>query len=402
MLRSLPPAGNPILVSDLFDVIRHLHTSKPVAEDLENEISTLFNDSYCFLFSTGRGGMTVLLRSFKTQCKSGQRTNVVVPSYTCYSVAASIVAAGLNVLVCDIDKTTLSYDRDQLQSIDYDSVLAIVSANLYGFPNDLEYLENIATREGVYMIDDAAQSLGATLGARKVGTFGHAGLFSLDKGKVITSINGGVVITKDEELADILRAEYSALSGISRIDRIKNYIKLITYAAFLHPRVYWLPNSIPLTGLGDTVYDERIELAKYQVEVAAVARNQLGRLEKTNKGRRSVAQYYREKLKNTPNVRSIDVAPDATPAYLRYPIRITDQNIRRRFLESSKYLGTSRSYPASIAAIPQLKGRIKVQNDVYECGRTVAEQIVTLPTHAYVTKPDVEQLCHLLEKCTMP
>ena len=156
MLRSLPPAGNPIIVSDITDVIRHFYASKSVAEDLGNTISTLFNDSHCFLFSTSRGAMTILLRSLKAQCKSGRRTNVVVPSYTCYSVAASIIAAGLNILVCDIDKSTLSYDRDLLRSIDFDSVLAVVGANLYGIPNDLEYLEEIADKKGIYILDDAA------------------------------------------------------------------------------------------------------------------------------------------------------------------------------------------------------------------------------------------------------
>ena len=114
------------------------------------------------------------------------------------------------MLVCDIDKETLSYDREQLESIDFDNVLAIVSSSLYGLPNDLSGLEELAQAKGVYLIDDAAQCLGATVRGRPVGGFGDAGILSFDKGKVITSLNGGAIVTSDPSLTQRIESEYPA------------------------------------------------------------------------------------------------------------------------------------------------------------------------------------------------
>ena len=82
-------------------------------------------------------------------------------------------------------------DPAALERCDFSRVLAVVTANLYGIPNALPDLERIARERGVYLLDDAAQSLGARLGGRAVGTFGDAGLYSFDKGKIICTIQGG-------------------------------------------------------------------------------------------------------------------------------------------------------------------------------------------------------------------
>lgn len=396
MPRSIPPAGNPIMLRELSAVARCIFSPTPAAAAFKRQIAALTDVPEVFLLSTGRAAMSFLLRTLRQQCQESDRTRVVVPSYTCYSVAASIVAAGLEVMVCDIDEATLSYDLSQLESIDHTRILAVVSANLYGIPDELDQLESITAANGVFLIDDAAQSLGATLGNRQVGTFGDAGLFSLDKGKNITSINGGVLVTGNSQLAENLGTAFQKLPELHFNARLANYVKLVAYAVFLHPHTYWIPKSIPVLGLGRTPYDEEIEESTYHAQLSPIAIGQLSRLEMTNDFRRTVAKRYEEKLRGLPGVRLVDVGPDATPVYLRYPIRIVDPEARREFLIRSQELGTSASYPASIAAIPQLRDRIVVHNDKYDAGKAVAGQIVTLPTHGYVEEGDIESICNLL------
>jgi len=396
MLRSLPPAGSPILANELSRAFQSIFSSRFTRAELEIQFSQFFDGRNAFLFSTGRGAMTFALRCLNSYQPDRKRNTVIVPSYTCYSVAASILAAGLNVLVCDIDKKTLSFDEEQLESIDYTSVLAIVSANLYGLPNNLEHLEKIASREGIYLLDDAAQSLGATISRRKAGTFGHLGLFSLDKGKTITSMNGGILITDNKDLASILKREYLKLPELSRTECTKNYAKLLVYFLFLRPNLYWIPQSIPLLGLGSTVYDEEIDVALYQSGIATIARNQLNRLDLINKSRQIIARNYQSSIVNTSLIKTFDLLPTSKPVYLRYPIRILDSKLRESFLHKSRDLGTSRSYPKSIASLPQLRDRISIHNNYCESGIAVADQIVTLPTHSYVLQSDVERLAVLI------
>src|SRR5690606_13714195 len=107
---------------------------------------------------------------------------------------ASIVRAGLRPRLCDVDPATMGMSPEALERADFSRVLAIVSANLYGLPNALPAIERITRERGVFMLDDAAQALGARIAGRAVGSFGDAGLYSFDKGKIICTIQGGAIV----------------------------------------------------------------------------------------------------------------------------------------------------------------------------------------------------------------
>jgi dTDP-4-amino-4,6-dideoxygalactose transaminase len=98
-------------------------------------------------------------------------------------------------------------------------------------------------------------------------------------------------------------------------------------------------------------------------------------------------------LATLPVVERIESLPASEPVYLRYPIRILDPDLRRHFLATNKKLGCSISYPSSIADIPEIRDQVTLQNGTCEAGRHVASQIVTLPTHAYVTDDDISLIC---------
>ena len=322
-----------------------------------------------------------------------RRDLVVVPSYTCYSVAASVLKAGLRLLICDINEKTLSYDQEQLESIDYQHVLAIVSSNLYGLPNNLPKLEALARNNGVYLIDDAAQSLGATVEGRPVGSFGDAGILSLDKGKVITSINGGIIVTSNPSIARRINAEYQRIRKQTVAGRSIELIKLTAYFLLLHPVAYWLPAKMPFLGLGKTRYDENYAIERYFESLAPLAIAQLSRMEELNNHRRRCASKYSAHIPKTDLLGMTPELTNSVPIYLRFPLRIEDASIRQTFLQDFRQFGCSVSYPTAIADIPQIRQRVHVHNNLYESGQAVAAQLVTLPTHSFVRDSDIEQIC---------
>ena len=224
LLRTLPPSGSRIYFRDLVECVAQLRKRPEIR--LESIIAKSIPGSRVFLFGTGRGAMSFLLRCLALEKVRSSRRRVVIPSYTCYSVVSSVLKAGLEPLVCDIDPTTLCYDDGQLESLDFDKVLAIVSANLYGLPDNLARLEALASKNGAYLIDDAAQSYGATAAGRPVGGFGDAGILSFDKGKVVTSINGGAIVVSNEKLAHRVAAEYSGVTRQSLPHRLVELLKL--------------------------------------------------------------------------------------------------------------------------------------------------------------------------------
>ncbi len=391
MIRTLAPSGSPIRLRDLLSCVSHAGADS--SETLRRSIRETLGVRHAFLFANGRGAMVLLLQSLLEASEQSKRKTVILPSFTCYSVAASAIVAGLNVRICDVDESTLSYSEEQLLSVDFDDVLAIVSTSLYGIPTDLRRLEAIARDNGVFLVDDAAQSLGAMVGDRPVGTFGDAGLLSFDKGKVITSINGGVLVTNDDEIAARIHARYSRTPKLSLSSRIGELVKLHAYTFLLHPLLYTIPSNLPGLGLGRTVYDENVPVKRYFEKLSPIVGSQLQRLDSINEHRRLAAGRYEKRLANSGGLASITSRASDRPIYLRYALRIMDQDTRSRFLRSFNSYGCSISYPSALPDVPELAGRIEIQNQHVVGGRLIASQLVTLPTHAYVRPQDIDTIC---------
>ena len=179
--------------------------------------------------------MTLGLRALQRAAGDPRRVEVIFPGYTCYSVPASVERAGLVPRLCDVDPVTLSPDLESLAGVDFSRVLAVVSANLYGMPNALQDLENLAHTHGFFMLDDAAQALGARHQGRPAGGFGDIGLFSFDKGKNITTLQGGVLVADRGRVSEALDLATAGLQHASLAATLATLCKLPVYSLMLRP-----------------------------------------------------------------------------------------------------------------------------------------------------------------------
>jgi perosamine synthetase len=102
-VRYLAPAGTPIGVNDLWRWLRALPGRRAGLERFRTALIERFELKGCEFVSSGRAGMTLLLETLRELQGDPQRTEVIIPGYTCFSVPASIERAGLRVRVCDID-----------------------------------------------------------------------------------------------------------------------------------------------------------------------------------------------------------------------------------------------------------------------------------------------------------
>ena len=164
--------------------------------------------------------------------------------------------------LCDVDQKTLDLDRNSLARLDLDKVLCIIPSSLYGMPADLEAFEQISRANGAFLIDDAAQSLGATMGKRPCGTFGDAGFYSLGRGKNISTMGGGILITDREDLARSIQKEANKLLPPSLLQIFSATLNSLLYAGMLPPSRYWALDRIPFLGLGYSVFDPNFRMAQ--------------------------------------------------------------------------------------------------------------------------------------------
>ncbi len=395
-LRLVAPAGAPIGASVLGTWLLSLPRSSDAAAALARAVCARQGVATCVPCVTGRAALVLILRALATLAPPHRR-HVVIPSYTCYTVAASVIQAGLSPRIVDVALDTLDFDRAALEGVDFDDVLAIVPTNLYGLPSDLPYLDALAKARGVHVIDDAAQALGASVGARPSGTWGIAGLYSLDKGKNITTIDGGLAVTSDPALAAALERLALTLEPRSRSAVAKDTVKLIAYAALLRPWLYWLPTLLPGVSLGTTYFPEHIVLERYAGALAAMGVAVLPTLDALNARRRASAHALDQASAGAPGISPIRPHPEAEPVYLRYPLLASSRAHRDALVEACAARGivASGSYPRSLIDVPELAAHIDPRHPCPN-GQAVAERILTLPTHPYVTAADLVAMRDLL------
>ena len=125
---------------------------------------------------------------------------VIVPAITWVATASAVAYTGATPVFADVDPETWTLDPDAVRLKISSKTKAIVAVHLYGFLADVSELRSLADDNGLYLVEDAAPAIGATLNERKAGTFGHIGCYSFQGAKLLVSGEGGMLVTDSPEL----------------------------------------------------------------------------------------------------------------------------------------------------------------------------------------------------------
>jgi len=362
---------------------------------LSELVSRKAEGRHVFLTSSGRAALTIILKAMK-RC-SGRR-EVVIPAYTCFSVPSAVVRAGLAVRLCDVDPKTLDLDQNALRQLDLRNVLCIVPSGLYGMPANVSGLEEISQYCGAFLIDDAAQCLGAALHGKACGTFGDAGFYSLGRGKNITAMGGGILITHREDLAELITQEMSRVPMPPIRDACAAAMSALIYGIMLRPSRYWILDRIPFLGLGVSRFDPNFSIARLSPYQSRLASHIFPLLDLYNRHRRDNADQLRRAIEGIEGIEIPRPVQGADPVYLRFPILTRDQRHRSLLLRRLRQAGiaASASYPTAIDDIPGIDCYLAQNQQPCPGARSIAERIITLPTHPYVTPLDIEKIVAII------
>ena len=359
-----PPAESmipwPVLLGSL------LQSSDYFKEQLCNYLQV----EHCILGNSGRSLLYLLLDKLKKR-HHGARDEVLIPGYTCYSVTASVVKAGLKIKVYDLNPATLQPDFDSLRNSISDKTLAIIFQHLFGIPAPIHDMKETAENTGAYLIEDAAQSLGGTLNGQTLGTIGDFGFYSFGRGKPLPLGSGGALVGKD---ADVL-------SGLDLKPRNKGYPSLMSTAVtqvMSKPAFYWIPEMLPL-GLGETHFDPDFNISGMPLIIQKLAEHFVSILDDLNAHRHDIANIYKRAFSSDS---VIPIATEGSPFYTRFPIMAGPVPIPKEL----KRLGVRRMYPQAIADVDTIKPYL-VDNEASTPGATeIAQDLITLPTHKGITE----------------
>ena len=393
----IAPAGTPLRLTEIASGMWASTRSDSLTE-LHQELARRAQVEHCWSFSSGRAAMVVALRAMQA-VDGGKRTRVVIPGYTCYSVAAALENCGLTPVLADIDPATLTYDPGSLERALRGDALAVITANLYGIPNDTPAIESAARAAGAYLLDDAAQSLGASVGGRPAGGFGDVGLYSFDKGKNIPTMQGGALVARKSALSAELQRQWTLLPTPAPAETFMNAGKLAAYSLLLEPSRFGFARSLPGLKLGQTPYELTYPITRYSASLAGLAVRLARRIEEFNATRIANAQRLREALADS-SLQQIAPPAGASPVYLRLPVLTRSSGQRLRLINALEQagIGATASYPQALGDVPEVRARLAADSPETPGAREVAARILTLPTHAYCPADMAERVRDIVRR----
>lgn len=192
-----------VIKSDMFSM-------GPEVRLFEEQFAKHFDSRFAVMVNSGSSAnllMTAALFFTKNpDLKLARGDEIIVPAVSWSTTYAPLGQYGLKLKFVDIDRASLNYDLDALAAAVSDNTRAIMAVNLLGNPNDFARIEQIIAGRNIVLIEDNCESMGATFNGKQCGSFGVMGSFSAFFSHHISTMEGGIVVTDDEELYHVMLA----------------------------------------------------------------------------------------------------------------------------------------------------------------------------------------------------
>ena len=401
LFREIPPrAGFPLYWKDILSIFK----GKDPEDVLEKDFKNYLKVEYAKVTCSGTVPLYLILETLK---ELSPRKTVIIPSFICPLVPLAIQRAGLTGEICDINKGDFNFNFEALEELclKNQDILAIVPVHLGGIPIDFDPIKNISRKHGIFVIEDCAQSLGATYQDKKVGTLGDFSFFSLCRGKGLTLYEGGVVVTHQKDYGAVLDKKIDQFIKNDLILESLRVLELFGYWFFYRPSFFWFVFRLRqifwnLQGkrFKASMEDFAIDFPIHQV---SKMRRLIGHvhfylLEEEIEKQSQKASYYIEGLRNIEGVQVIK-APEYGRAIYPYLTLIFDTSEKRevalkRFENSG--LGVSQIYACVITDYDYLKPILPDR----PCpnARYLAEREITLSTSTFLKEEDLDSILNIL------
>jgi dTDP-4-amino-4,6-dideoxygalactose transaminase len=355
---------------------------------LRHRLKTRYESQDAVLLDSGTTALSIALEAC---CAGRPGGGVAIPAYSCYDIVTAVNAAGVDVHLYDIDPRTLSPDLPSVEQGLRRGARSMLIAHLFGMPVDLGPVRALCNRYDAILIEDAAQGMGASYDGRPLGSHGDLAVLSFGRGKGTTGGGGGALLIRAGEMAErvssILRR---------RVADGRTGWKTLALAAIQwsigRPSLYGIPAALPFVRLGETIYRDSWPargIASASVGILAVAADLA---EKEVATRVANAERLRAGLRKRTDVTLIEPLPHGAPSYLRSPVILRVGDLLGRTLRRQ---GIARGYPKPLHSLSQLASRWLNRDAVLVGAEQLADRLYTLPTHSYVTEPELSRLGQL-------
>ncbi len=174
----------------------------------EKDFARYVECKYCLMVNSGSSAILLMIAALfytkNPKLKLARGDEIIVPAVSWSTTYYPLYQYGLKIKFIDVDLQTLNYDLDQLELAVNDKTRAIMAVNLLGNPNDFRRINQIIGERNIVLLEDNCESMGAQFEGKHAGTFGVMGGYSSFFSHHISTMEGGIIVTNDEELYQIL------------------------------------------------------------------------------------------------------------------------------------------------------------------------------------------------------
>jgi perosamine synthetase len=335
-------------------------TCGPESKELEKKLAGYIGTRYAVVFNSGTSALHASLLAHKI--KSGDE--VIVPSFTFIATANAVLLASGKPVFADIETKTLGLDPNDVEKRITPKTKAIIPVHVGGSPCLIAELRQVAEDHKLLLIEDAAESIGARIGDEKVGTFGDSAMLSFCQNKVVTTGDGGAVVTDSPEVFERLKLIRS------------------------HGR---LENSDYFTGREPLDYVTLGYNYRMSDITAALGLSQLAKIERLIKARREKAEYLNKRLSKVERLLTPKPCFDNYfHVYQMYTVRLPEGKKARDDL--ADYLGkkgvATKIYfsPVHLTHFYKKELKYKIRLPTTE---KMSEQVLTLPLYPTLSEQEM-------------
>lgn len=330
----------------------------PEIEEFENALSNYVGTEYCVAVNSGTSALHASLLAYDI----GNNDEVVIPSFSFISTANSVLFVNATPVFADIEKDNYGLDPTLLEKYITKKTKAILPMDYAGQSCKIIDLNDIAKKHDLTLIEDAAEGLGSSFNGHKVGSLSDCAIFSFTGNKVMTTGEGGAIVTNSAKIYDRLKL----IRSHGRVDKV-NYFENPEVSDYVNVGYNWRMPTIS----------------------AALGLSQLSKLSKIIKMRQDNANFLSSQLSKHKEIETPSPKFGSDHIYQMYTIKLETKILRdalHLFLTSKGIF--SKVYFSPIHLTKFYQEKFGTKQGMLPVTEEISERILTLPMFPNMTQED--------------
>ena len=340
----------------------------PEIEEFENAIKNYVGCDFCLTLNSGTSALHATFLAYGFD----KNDEIIVPSFSFISTANATLFVQAKPVFADIEETNFGLDVKSVSSKITPKTKAVVPIDYGGLPCRILEIEKVCRDNKLVLVEDAAESLGSSINGKKIGAIAESSIFSFCGNKVLTTGEGGAVVTNSRNIYERIKS----IRSHGRVDSTRYF-----------------------DNASESQYHELGYNWRMSTMTAALGISQIGKLDKIIKMRQEIAKYITDRISKHKEVRTPNTPYGYNHIYQMYTIRLSNKNIRdslHEFLVGKRIFSKVYFTPIHLAKL--YSDKFGTKKGMLPITENISGQVLTLPLYPNMTMEEKQYLVESIDE----